>query len=254
MGLQRVGHDWATSLYFCKMCKSSPCVCTHTRACICALKFMRIHMFLWSWRKEWKHIYHTLNAGYVWELELDGKLRKRFLFFKIFLWFHLLQGRYNAINVSIQFSQSVVSYSLWPHGLQRARLPCPSPPSESAQTPIHWVGDAIHHFILCHPLLFLPSVFLSIRIFSSESVLHIRGAKHWSFSVSINPCIECSGLVAFRIDWLDWLVGSPCSSRDSLKSLLQHHNWKASILVVLSFLYSSPLTSIHDCWKNHSFN
>ena len=82
-----------------------------------------------------------------------------------------------------------------------------------------------NHFILCHPLLFLPSIFPSIRIFSKESVLHIRWPKHWSFSLSITPSSEYLGLTSFRMDWLDLLA-----VQGTLKSLLQHHSSKASIL------------------------
>ena len=82
-----------------------------------------------------------------------------------------------------------------------------------------------NHLILCCPLLLLPSIFLSIRIFSSGSVLHIRWPKYWSFSFSISPSNEYSGLISFRIDWFDFL-----SVQGTLKNLLQHHNSKASIL------------------------
>ena len=86
------------------------------------------------------------------------------------------------------------------------------------------------HLILCHPLLFLPSIFPSIRIFSNESVLHIRWPKYWSFSFSISPSNEYSGLISFRIDWFDLLV-----LQGTLKSLLQHHSSKASILWCSAF-------------------
>ena len=81
------------------------------------------------------------------------------------------------------------------------------------------------HLILCHPLLLLPSIFHSIRVFSNESVLHIRWPKYWSFSFSISPSSEYSGLISFRIDWFDLLAG-----KGTLKSLLQHHTSKASVL------------------------
>ena len=97
------------------------------------------------------------------------------------------------------------------------------------------------HLILCHPLLLLPSVFPSIRVFSKESVLHIRSPKYWSFSFSISPSNEYSGLISFRIDWLDLLA-----VQGTLKSLLQHHCSKASILwhsaffiVQLSYPYTT---------------
>ena len=115
--------------------------------------------------------------------------------------------------------------SLPPHGLQHTRLPCPSP------TP----GAYVHrmpsnHLILCHPLLLLPSIFSSIRVFPNESVLHIRWPKYWSFSFSISPSHEHSGLIFFRMDWLDLLA-----VQDTLKSLLQHHSSKTSILQSSAF-------------------
>ena len=82
-----------------------------------------------------------------------------------------------------------------------------------------------NHLILCHPLLLPPSIFPSIRVFSNESVLHIRWPKYWSFSFSISPSNEYSGLTSFRMDWLDLLA-----VQGTLKSLLQHHSSKASIL------------------------
>ena len=102
-----------------------------------------------------------------------------------------------------------------------------------------------NHLILCRPLLLLPSIFLSIRAFSNESVLHIRWPKYWSFSFSISPSNEYSGLISFRMDWLDLLA-----VQGTLKGLLQHHSSKASILqcsaffmVQLSHLY---MITIHD--------
>ena len=88
---------------------------------------------------------------------------------------------------------------------------------------IEWVMPS-NHLILCHPLLLLPSIFPSIRVFSNESVLHIRGPKYWSFSFSICPSNEYSGLISFRIDWLDLLA-----VQEILKSVLQHHSSKASV-------------------------
>ena len=87
-----------------------------------------------------------------------------------------------------------------------------------------------NHLIFCYPLLLLPSIFPSIRVFSNESVLRIRWPKCWSFSFSISPSNEYSGLISFRIDWLDILT-----VQGTLKSLLQHHSSKASILWLLVF-------------------
>ena len=103
--------------------------------------------------------------------------------------------------------------------------------------------------ILCHPLLLLPSIFPSVRVFSNESALCIRWPKYWSFSFSISPSNECpEGLISFRMDWLDLLAvqgtqeSSPTPQSKSINS------------VALSFLYSPILMSIHDYWKNHSFD
>ena len=106
-----------------------------------------------------------------------------------------------------------------------------------------------NHLILCCPLLLLPSIFPSIRVFSHESVLPIRWPKYWSFSFSISPSKEYSGLVSFRMNWLDLLA-----VQGTLKSLLQHHSSKASILLQSAFFTVQLLTSIHDYWKNHSFD
>ena len=118
-----------------------------------------------------------------------------------------------------------MSNSLWPHGLQHARPPCPSPtPGLLKVISIESVMPS-NHLILCHPLLLLPSTFPSIRVFSNESVHSIRWPKIWSFSFSINSSNEYSGLISFRMDWLNLLA-----VQGTLKSLLQHHSSKASIL------------------------
>ena len=101
---------------------------------------------------------------------------------------------------------------------------------EFTQIHIHWVVMPSNHLILCHPLLLLPSILTSIGIFSSESALRLRWPKYWSFSFSISPSNEYSGLISFKIDWLDLLAvqGTP-------KSLLQHHSLKASVLWCSAF-------------------
>ena len=106
-----------------------------------------------------------------------------------------------------------------------------------------------NHLIFCCPLFLLPSIFPSTRVFSSESALRIGWPKYWSFSFNISPSNEYSGLISFRMDWLDLL-----EVQGTLESLLQHHSSKASILWHSAFFYSSTLTSIHDYWKNHSFD
>ena len=97
-----------------------------------------------------------------------------------------------------------------------------------------------NHLILCRPLLLLPSIFPSIRVFSNESAFHMRWPKYWSFSFSISPSNEHLGLISFRMDWLDLLA-----VQGTLKSLLQHHSSKASILWRSAF-FTVQLTSIHD--------
>ena len=101
-----------------------------------------------------------------------------------------------------------------------------------------------NHLILCCPLLLPPSIFPSIRVFSNESVPRIRWPKYWSFSFSISPSNEYSGLISFRIAWFDLLA-----VQGTHKDLPQHHSSKASIFLVLSFLYIATLASIHDFWK-----
>ena len=126
---------------------------------------------------------------------------------------------------SVQFSRSVVPDSLRPHGLQHARPPCRSPtPSLLKLISIESVMPS-NSLIRCHPLLLPPSIFPSVRVFSNESTLRIRWPEYWSFSFSISPSNEHPGLVSFRMDWLDLLA-----VQGTLKSLLQHHSSKPSIL------------------------
>ena len=103
-----------------------------------------------------------------------------------------------------------------------------------------------NHLIIYHPLLLLPSISPSIRIFSNESVLHIRWPNYWSFSIS--PSDEYSGLISFRIDWFDLFA-----VQGTFESLLQHHSSKASILWC-SACFMVQLSHHHDFWKNHSFD
>ena len=133
---------------------------------------------------------------------------------------------------SDQISRSVMSDSLRPHELQHARPPCPSPKPE-----VHWDSrpsiESVmpsSHLILCRHLLLLPPIPPSIRVFSNESTLHMRWPKYWSFSFSIMPPKEIPGLISFRMDWLDLLA-----VQGTLKSLLQHHTSKPSILQCSAF-------------------
>ena len=147
-----------------------------------------------------------------------------------------------------------MSDSLWPHASQHTRPPCPSPSPQSPPKPmsIESVMPS-NHLILGCPLL-LPSIFPRIRVFSNESDLHIRWSKYWSFSFNISPSNEHPGLISFGMDWLDLL-----SVQGTLKSLLQHHSSKASILrhsafliVQLSHPYMTTgktLTRWTFCWQ-----
>ena len=103
------------------------------------------------------------------------------------------------------------------------------------------------HLILCCPLLLLPSISPSIRVFANESALHIRWPKYWSFSFSISSSNEYSGLISLRIDWFDLPA-----VQGTLKSL--QHQFQSTNSLVLSFLYGPALMSIHDYWKNHNFD
>ena len=134
------------------------------------------------------------------------------------------------------FSHSVVSDSLWPPwtGVKLMSIESVMPSN---------------HLVLCRPLLLLPSIFPNIRVFSNESALDIRWPKHWSISFSISPSSEYSGLICFRIDCFE----SPCSPRNSQVSS-PTPQFKIFNFLVLSFLYSPTLTSIHNYCKKHSFD
>ena len=106
-----------------------------------------------------------------------------------------------------------------------------------------------NHLILCHPFLFPPSIFPSIRVFSNESALRSRWPKYWSFSFSICPSNEYSGLISFWIDWFDLRA-----VQGTLKSLLQHHSSKASILWCSAFFIVQLWHPYMNYWKNHSFD
>ena len=128
-------------------------------------------------------------------------------------------------ETSVQFSRSIISDSLWTHELQQARAPCPSSTPGIHPNPCsssRWCHPTISS---CRPLLLLPSIFPSIRVCSNESALHIRWPKYWSFSFNISPSNEHPELISFRMDWLECLA-----VQGTLKSLLQHHSSKASLL------------------------
>ena len=157
------------------------------------------------------------------------------------VWARSLGDPFN-MHVSVQFSHSGTSDSLWPHEWQHARPPCPSPAPEFTQSHVHRVGDAIQP---SHPLSspFPPTPNSpSIRVFSSKSTLRMRWPKYWSFSFSIIPSKVHLGLI-FRMDWLD-LLAVLLAVHGTLKSLLQHHSSKASVLWCSAF---STVKLSHPC-------
>ena len=153
------------------------------------------------------------------------------------------------LRSSIQFtSVAVMSDSLWPHGLQQARLPCPSsnPRVCSNSCPSSW---------WCHltisssgnPVSSCLQSFPASKFFSNESAIHIKWPKYWRISFSISPSNEYSGLISFRIDWLDLAVLGTLKSSPTPQ-------FKSINSSELSFLYCPILTTIHDYWKNHNFD
>ena len=153
---------------------------------------------------------------------------------------------YKIPDQSVQLLSHVWLFAA--HGLQHTSFSVHHQLPELAQIHVHQVGDA-HPTIASSviPFFLLPSIFSSIGVSSSESALHIRWPKYWSFSFSISPSSEYSGLISFQMDWLALLA-----VQGTLKSLIQHHISKAPIIWCSAF-YSPTLTSLHDHWKNHSF-
>ena len=135
-------------------------------------------------------------------------------------------------SLLLLFSHAVLSNSLRPHGLHHASLPSLSPASKLSLLKLMSIESVMpsNHLILCRPLLLMPSILPSIRVFSNELALLIRWPKYWSFSFSISPSNEYSGLIYFRMDWLDLSV-----VQGILKSLTQHHSSKTSILQCSAF-------------------
>ena len=167
-------------------------------------------------RNQFEDLFYFFLRSYKWLNKLNNNHRKRQIY-QCFL--------HNSFSPA-QFSRSVMSNSLWPHELQHneASLSISSSWSSLKFTSIELVMPS-RHLILCRPLLLMPSIPPSIRVFSNESALHMRWPKYWSFSFSIIPSKEHPGLISFRKDWLDLLA-----VQGTLKSLLQHHSSKASIL------------------------
>ena len=150
---------------------------------------------------------------------------------------------------SVQFSRPVVSESVTPWTAARqASLSI----TNSRSLPKAMSTESMmppNHLILCHPLFLLPSIFPSIRVFSNESALCIMWPKYWSFSFNISPSNEHPGLIFLRRDWFDLFP-----VQGTLKESSQTPQFKSINSLVLSFLYGPTLTSIHDYWKNHSFD
>ena len=154
----------------------------------------------------------------------------------------------NIVFSSVQFSHSDMSNSLRPHEVQHVRPPCPSPTPEVHPNPhplTWWCHPTISS---CHPLLLLPTIFPSIRVFSNESALRMRWPKYWSYSFNISPSNEHPGLTSFKMDWLDLLA-----VQGTLKSLLQYHSSKASISLALSFIVQLSHPYMTN-WINHSLD
>ena len=134
------------------------------------------------------------------------------------------------LGTKLLFSHSVISSSLRTHGLQHARLPLSIVSWSLLKLMSIELVMLSKHLILCHPLLLLLSIFLSIRVFSNELALHIRWPEYWNFSFNVSPSNEYSGLISYRIDWFGLLA-----VQGTLKSLLQHHRLKASVLQCSAF-------------------
>ena len=184
---------------------------------------------------------------YKWLLDLVGWCIVEFFFFFIIFSLVLLsvveRGMLKSPTVAISSVTQSCPTLCNPMNCRTPGLPVHHQLLEFTQTHVHWVGDAIQPSHP-HPLLFLPSIFPSIRVFPNESALRIRWPKYWSFSFNISPSSEYPGLISFRMDWLNLLA-----VQGTLKSLLQYHSSKASIL----WHSALSLTSIHDYWKiqNH---
>ena len=165
---------------------------------------------------------------------------------KFFLKRKMLQKiQMNFFGQLLLFGHSVVSDSLRPHGLQHARLLCPSPTPELAQTHVHWVSDAIQP----SHLLLSPSP-PAFNLSQHQGLFNrIRYPKYWNLRFSISPSNECSGLISFRIDWFDLLA-----VQGTLKSLLQYHSLKASILWCSVFFMVQLSHPYMNYRKNNSFD
>ena len=199
------------------------------------------------WRRAWQPIPVFLLGQSHGQRSLAGYVRR---VAQSQTWLKWVSMTWHGTGIrSVQFSRSVMSDFATPWTAARqASLSITNSRSLIKLMSIEPVMPS-NHLILCCSFLLPPSIFPSIRVFSSESVLHIRWPKDWSFSFSISPSNEYSGLISFRIDWLDLLA-----AQGTLKSLLPTPQFKSVSSLALSFLYGPTLTSIHDHWKNHSLH
>ena len=152
----------------------------------------------------------------------------------------MLKGERLCLSSVSQFSRSVVSRTLRPQGLHHTSFPANHQLLELTQTHVHRVVDVIQPSYALSSPSSRTFILLSIRVFSSESVLHMRWPKYWSLSFSISPSNEYSGLISFRTDWMDVIT-----VQGTLKSFLQHHSLKHHFFSTQLF-YNPNLTSIHD--------
>ena len=227
----------------------------------------RSHQWLLTWvrkfeqKKEYVHSLKVSFSKYLWITKKNEKfiegitghtiLTKSSRLKSLLLYISIVNSLLSVHSPSVLsfsimhvllFNGWAVSDSLWPHGLQHARLPCFAISRSLLKLISIESVMPSNHLIL--PLLLPSSIFPSIRMFSNELALYIRWPKFWSFSLSIRPSNEYSELISFRIDWFDFLI-----VQGTLKNLLHHHKFKSTNSLGLSLLYGPTLTSIHDCWK-----
>ena len=205
-----------------------------------------IAQYTYCWSLAWRILSITLLVC------VSSRWQSRRTYTHLLLWelqnYNSLLNNHRQENVQFSSVSQSCPTLCDPMNCSTPGLPVHHQLPEFTQTHVHQVSDAIQPFILCHPLFLLPPIPPSIRVFSNESTLRMMWPNYWSFSFSIIPSKEIPGLISFRMDWLDLLA-----VQGTLKSLLQHHTLKASILRRSAF-FTVQLTSIHDHWKNHSLD
>ena len=211
-----------------------------------------------GWSNKWLSAANSLRHAHYWEVmnEVGSLPPEGAGGASNFLKFHSKGEYLQSISLSpclslfssVQFSHSVVSESLQLQDCNMSGFPVHDRLLELIQTHIHWVGDSIRHLILCCPLLLLPSSFSAWGSFQM-SQFFASGSQFWSFTLSISPAKQYSGLISFRSDWFDILA-----VQGTLKNLLQHHSSKTPILHHSTFHKSLTFASTHDYWKHHSLD